>query len=488
MNENQSAVRALCEQFTNVSPEDIPVVENLAAQLHTMADLSQADVFIDCLSKDGSVAIVIAHGKSSCSPSLYTKDVVGAVALPGNEPGVFEVFRTRRPVSGSRGLSQEGVPIRQRVIPVPGVTGEVAAVLIQEQDISEQVERERTIESLEQSNAYLVEMLLEESLTRSGIPDLFEEAIVLVDNEGEIRYANERGKQLLGRGGAVVAGAGEREDELRIGGRVYSRRLVPMERQGRLAGKVVLLRDRTEVTDKERELRSKSVVLREIRHRVENQMQTIISLLRLQQRRLRDPKTAGMFEESLRRIEGVARIHRLLSREEGGRVEADRLLRELIEEAAASLAEPGKELNLDLKFLPVEVQAERFAPLALIVNELVQNAVKHAPERDGNGAVTVTLRGNGRDAELIWEERTASLALRRAQRILSAPGGSAGAGCQEEPFAGAGESGGADQEPLGLTLIVMLAEETLGGTFEHHISPGRLRIGISFPLTEQDEG
>ncbi|WP_410511938.1 histidine kinase N-terminal domain-containing protein [Paenibacillus sp. BR2-3] len=489
MNQNQSAIRALCEEFTNLSPEDIPVVENLASQLDVMADLSQGDVFIDCLSIDGSVAIVIAHGKSSWSPSLYKKDVVGAVALPGNEPGVFEVFRTGRPITDARGLSQEDLPIRQRVVPIQGVSGDIIAVLIQEQDITEQVERDRCIESLEQSNAYLVEMMLEESLTRSGIPDLFEEGIVLVDNEGAIRYANERGKDLLNCGGAVVANTGEREDELRIGERIYTRRLVPLERQGKLAGKVVLLRDRTEMKDKERELRAKSVVLREIRHRVENHMQTIISLLRLQQRRQQDPKIAKIFEESLHRIEGVARIHRFLSREGSGMVEAGPLLKELVDEMLSSMVEPEQPLALEMDMMTVKMDAEQFAPLALIVNELLQNTVKHAPNRNGKVAISVSMRRNGREAELIWEERTASPVLSHAETVLSTSAGNVRSGSLESQsfYTENGKAAGEGEGSLGLILIIMLAEETLGGGVRHDISPGLLRMTLTFPLEGQDE-
>lgn len=484
MNANQSVVWTLCERFTNLSQDDIAVVADLASQLDVMADLSQGDVFIDCLGKDGDVAIVVAHGKSSWTPSLYRRDVVGELALPGKEPGVFEAFRTGRPVTDARGLSQEDVPIRQRVVPIRGAAGGTIAVFIHEQDITDELERERCIESLEQSNAYLVEVMLEESLTRSGIPDLFEEAIVLVDNVGEVRYANKRGWELLNSGGAVVANAGTPEDELRIGGRIYTRRLVPLERQGRLAGKVVLLRDRTEMKDKERELRAKSVILREIRHRVENQMQTIVSLLRLQQRRQRDPSVVAIFEESLHRVEGVARIHRFLSREDSGTVEAGGLLKELADEVTASLAGPERPFALSMHTNPVKMSAEQFAPLALILNELLQNAVKHGANRDGNGAVSVTLREAGGEAELIWEERTAA-ALERAEKALTAAAGNprpAGRIAGGE-FGGAGT---ADREALGLTLIVMLAEETLGGRFRHDIRPGLLRMRVAFPLDRRD--
>ncbi|WP_058302074.1 sensor histidine kinase [Gorillibacterium timonense] len=466
MSRKLPSVRVMCEELTCLTADDIPLVEQLASQLDTMADLAQGDVFIDCLGKDDQVAIVIAHGRSSWSPSLYQKNVVGAVALPVNEPGVFEVFRTGHPVTDARGLSQEDVPIRQRVVPIHGPSGSVIAVLIQEQDISEQVNRERCIASLKQSNAYLMEVLLEESLAMSGIPDLFEEGIVLVDHEGAIRYANERGRALLESNRAIVVNLSEQEEELRFGSRVYTRRLVKLERKGKLAANVVLLRDRTDVVDKERELRAKSIGLQEIRHRVENQMQTIISMLRLQQRRQQDPNVSAALEESLHRIEGVASIHRFLSKEGSGRVEAGRLISELLTEVSEAMLAPDHSLALQLEVSEVFMEAKPFASLALIVNELLQNTVKH---RDGNGAITVIFREVEQIGELIWEERF----LAPASTFVT---GDIGDRDQSSSVEGTGS--------LGFTLIRLLAEETLEGKVWHELSPGMLSLTLTFPLKE----
>lgn len=110
---------------------------------------------------------------------------------------MFEALYGGRPITDARGISQEGVPIRQNVVPVFGLADQVIAVIIQKQNITEIVEQQRSIRSLERSNAYLSEMLLKESLSESEIPHILDEAIIFLDNEGKLRYANDKGRQLL---------------------------------------------------------------------------------------------------------------------------------------------------------------------------------------------------------------------------------------------------------------------------------------------------
>lgn len=476
-------IRALCKELTLLEETDIAVVERLAEQLPVMAELSRADVFIDCLGKDGGSAIVVAQGRPSSAPSLYARDIVGEAALERNEPGVFQAFATGVPVTDARGVSQEGVPIRQNVVPVFGERGGVIAVLIQEQDITEMVEQRQSIEALERTNAYMTEMLMAESFTESDIPNLFEEAVVLLDNAGRIRYANEHGRRLVGSGPVQAAWLHEGGDsgEVPLDGRIYTRRTIPLYRNGVRGGTVVLLRDRTEVKEKERQLQLSSVVIREIQHRIDNNLQTIASLLRLQQRRHADPAVRGALGESLRRIEGMARIHRLLAESGGAKVDAAAALTEIGSEMLTAMAQPDRSLELSWDVQALELSSGQFSSLALIMNELMQNAIKHGVQPGGNGAVKVTLRpAQGGETLFVWEERSDSQV--NGSAAGADPGGGAPAGgsgrIAESVTAGpgAGESG-----HLGLVIIRLLAEETLRGRMRRDTGNGGCCVTIHFP-------
>lgn len=70
-------IRELCKQTTTLSEEDIQIVEDLASKLQIFADLSQADMFIDCPSADKSCAVVIAQASPGTARSMYSGSVVG---------------------------------------------------------------------------------------------------------------------------------------------------------------------------------------------------------------------------------------------------------------------------------------------------------------------------------------------------------------------------------------------------------------------------
>ena len=94
-------------------------------------------------------------------------------------------------------------------------------------------------------------------------------------------------------------------------------RCLPLVRDHKVSGGVVLVRDISELRRRDRLLLSKDATIREIHHRVKNNLQTISSLLRLQARRLDSPEAKAAVEESVRRIRSIALVHEILSREAG---------------------------------------------------------------------------------------------------------------------------------------------------------------------------
>ena len=96
-------------------------------------------------------------------------------------------------------------------------------------------------------------------------------------------------------------------------------RCIPLLEHGKVTGAVVLLRDISELRRRDRLLVSKDATIREIHHRVKNNLQTISSLLRLQGRRSSSPEAKAAIEESVRRIRSIALVHEILSHEAGRR-------------------------------------------------------------------------------------------------------------------------------------------------------------------------
>jgi PAS domain S-box-containing protein len=137
----------------------------------------------------------------------------------------------------------------------------------------------------------------------------------------------------------------------------------------------------------------KEILLKEIHHRVKNNLNVIVSLLKLQEREIDSVEKAYQaFQESRRRIYSMALVHESLYRSDNlSEIELGGYLQSLVGELRGSLTEGGK-VEHDFKVEPVYVDVTKAVPCGIIVNELVSNAVKHAFPEGSHGEITVSLR------------------------------------------------------------------------------------------------
>src|SRR5207244_9790172 len=117
---------------------------------------------------------------------------------------------------------------------------------------------------------------------------------------------------------------------------------------GKVTGAVVILRDITDLRRRDRLLLSKDATIREVHHRVKNNLQTISSLLRIQGRRLENPEAKLAIEESVRRIRSIALVHETLSRASGEELEFDQILRQLTRMAEEGLVMPDHAVHIEV--------------------------------------------------------------------------------------------------------------------------------------------
>ncbi|MCW2546167.1 MAG: signal transduction histidine kinase, partial [Mycobacterium sp.] len=165
------------------------------------------------------------------------------------------------------------------------------------------------------------------------------------------------------------------DDEIEQAGAVVLLRAIPLM-PGAERGTLVLARDATELRRREAQLLSKDATIREIHHRVKNNLQTVAALLRLQARRMTVPEARVALSESVRRVTSIALVHETLSQSMGEEVDfdavADQLAAMTIDVAATgSRASVRREGSFGI--LPGTLAT----PLALVLSELLQNAVEH---------------------------------------------------------------------------------------------------------------
>jgi two-component system, sensor histidine kinase PdtaS len=235
--------------------------------------------------------------------------------------------------------------------------------------------------------------------------------------------------------------------------------VVPLLRGAGRRGALVLVREATELRRRDRVISRREATIREVHHRVKNNLQTVASLLRLQARRLGDhPQAVAALEDSVRRITSIALVHETLTEEFEGAVDMADVARRVVRMLEGSLGRD--DAHIELHTASVQVDAAVATPLAVVLNELIQNAVEHGLG-EGKGTVTVELRGGG--------DRPVELEVRD-----DSDGGA-------EPAVHSAGGG------LGLRLVRALVEEELNGQFTLTHPAGRGSIATAtIPPVERE--
>lgn len=467
-------ITTVCESKTDLTRDEIDEVVRVAGGLQTMSDLNGADVFIDCLWR-GRVdqAVVVAQAKPNTARSLYSEFIVGQRILRDNEPGVFYCFQTDKYVTGTRAITNENVTIQQKILPLHGPTGRLIGVLILEQDISTQVIQEEAVRLFQQTAEDLGETLWEVAVAEINLPSLIHEGVILCNSESLFTYINPTARQWFEKlrqprpeMGApldsvfsgvlqqVLQDAHDRGVEAReftFGDNAVLVKAISIQRNGVFKGGLILLSDITELREKERQLIIKSTVIKEIHHRVKNNLQTISSLLRLQMRRTKLEEIRAAFQDSIHRIKTIALVHETLSQSGIEFVE----LRQLMESIASMLIQtaghPDKSVQYTVEAGAISLPSATATPVALILNELIQNCLDHAFEQQAAGFIRVCAVCSGEELQIVVQDNGQGWGLRTSD------------------------------DTLGTRIIETLVTEDLNGHIDYEIDDGT-RVTIRFPF------
>jgi two-component sensor histidine kinase len=264
--------------------------------------------------------------------------------------------------------------------------------------------------------------------------------------------------------------------------------VVPLLRGADRRGALVLVREATELRRLGRVISRREATIREVHHRVKNNLQTVASLLRLQARRLGDhPQAVAALEDSVHRITSIALVHETLTEEFEGAVDMADVARGVVRMLEGSLGRD--DVHIELHTASVRVDAAVATPLAVVLNELVQNAIEHGLG-DGLGTVSVRLSG-GDDQPVVLEVQDNGAGGTRephppAAREPHPPDGGApelegspGVQGAQPAVHSPGGPGGTPGGGLGLRLVRALVEEELNGQFTLSHLAGRGSIATA---------
>lgn len=184
-------------------------------------------------------------------------------------------------------------------------------------------------------------------------------------------------------------------------GRLLLMKVLPVPARPKSNCAIVILQDITELHKKDEELLIKSAVIKEIHHRVKNNLQTIVSLLRLQERRTESSEAKSVLQDCIGRVNSIAVVHEYLSQQGDGMIDVGKVAKSIYQALVSSMLNSDFVLETDFATDNVLLPSEKATSIALILNELLQNAIEHAFAGRTNGKLTVRFNDSGSYYELL---------------------------------------------------------------------------------------
>ena len=332
---------ALARQ-ARLAARDVQWLHALVYDWQLLADLSFADLILWAQLPDRGW-IALAQMRPTTGPTAFPDDIVGSLQPPGARPFLDAARRDRRICREGDPEWSRGVPVRHETIPVVN-DDRVIAVIQRSTNLSSARTPSRLDIAYLKAADDLAQMVTTGLFPHAGAePALVRsprvgDGLLRLSRSGKVTYASPNALSAYRRLGLTADLAGQelgpltaqlsaegqpRDDSLMLtasgkahmetevdaNGSVVQLRTIPLVVHGGRSGALVLLRDVTELRNRERELITKDATIREIHHRVKNNLQTVAALLRLQARRLSAPEAREALEEAVRRVGSIAIVH-----------------------------------------------------------------------------------------------------------------------------------------------------------------------------------
>ncbi|CAN5385544.1 PAS domain-containing sensor histidine kinase [soil metagenome] len=474
---------------------DVEWLHLLVADGQLLADLAFADIVLWVPTETGTF-IAVAHSRPSSAATLFYRDFVGQQIKPEWTQQVTQAFETGQIVDTAAPDWYEETPTRVRAVPVKrrlspsdaATTETPIAVITRHSNLAEARTPSRQELTFNQCANDLLAMIASgdfpdlsaPSGPRRGAPRA-SDGLIRLTVDGTVTFASPNGLSAFNRMGfagelegeslaevttsllsgkvivdeslpLVVTGRAPWRTDIEARGVTVTLRTIPIRHRGERVGAIVLVRDTTEMRHQEQELLTKDATIREIHHRVKNNLQTVASLLRIQGRRTHNDVARDALNQAMRRVAAIAVVHDTLSEGLDQVVDFDdvfdRVLMLIAEVASGHNTTVHPTKTGSFGSLP----SAYATPLALVLTELVTNAVEHG------------LAGRDGEVEISAKRRDGTLRVKVRDNGIGLPEGKVGAG-------------------LGTQIVRTLVQGELGGTIDWHTLEGEgTAVTIDVPL------
>ncbi|MBS1675542.1 MAG: histidine kinase N-terminal domain-containing protein [Actinobacteria bacterium] len=413
-----STLSDLAQAQGRLEDEDVEWLHRLAGDGQLLADLASADIVIWIATADDSF-VAVAHTRPSGAATLFYRDIVGERVRPQWRTQVQGAFDSASIVDSSNPDWFEETPTRVRAVPIGrsrrGENGQrrPIGVLTRHTNLGEARTPSRQQITFNEAADDLFGMisagdfpdLSAPTSPRRGAPRA-SDGLIRIDVDGVVTFASPNALSAFNRMGfdeelegeslvevttrivppsrqvdeslpVVVTGRAPWRTDIEARGVTVSLRAIPLRDHGTRIGAIVLCRDVSELRHQEQELITKDATIREIHHRVKNNLQTVASLLRIQARRTHSEEARDALTQAMRRVESIAVVHDTLAGGLAQKADFDEVFARVLKLVAEVAAAPNTRARTQSTGRFGVLPSEYATPLALALTEVVTNAVEH---------------------------------------------------------------------------------------------------------------
>jgi len=406
----------------NVFVPDDMILDTVENSVKFLSDFIPADIHLYKLENDS--VKVIAEAKPSMYPSFYKRTHID-YTFPLNENPLFEkVYNQKNYKDGKQGSIFNGFPLYQTLYPIMNNNSNIIGFLMIEKSLFEYRKWKLKQNWLFQIIIKdVIDAILESSLIETkSLPPMYPvDGLIVIDMQGYVYYSNYTATNTaknLGLSATTLEGSSLEEVfnrgttrtieenplytelELEVDSFTINVKSIPLNNLI-----IILLRDVSELRQKDQEIKVKSAIIREIHHRVKNNLQSISSLLRLQQRRISNQETKDILNDSINRINSISIVHDYLSQKNVEVVDIVEMSKNILSEVRNSVVLPDKDINFVIN-MPNSLlfPSGKAVSIALVLNELLNNTLKHAFKSKDSGVLSLSIDVNSELLTIIVED------------------------------------------------------------------------------------
>ena len=415
-----------------LSDQEAEHLAALVAEWRLLADLSFADLVLWLpIRKDEKSwpqgFIAIAQIRPTTAATVFSDDLIGTKISWGQRPLIDQALSDNQVIKDTKPVRVGEIMIKEETIPV--IYENKTLAIVARHRNADLMRMPSKLELNYREIAHIIFQMVSEgnfpirnSIYSSESAPRVGDGLIRLDVNGTVFFASPNARSALSRVGyqgeleqknlgevfsslghgesqpidetwkSLLSGKSLKRAEYESNNGVIDLLVIPLTQGKDRIGAIVLIHNITELRNRDKALITKDATIKEIHHRVKNNLQTVSALLRLQSRRVEDPVASAALAEAVRRVASIALVHETLSNQSADTVEFDQVFDQIIKNAV--------ELNprsIEFKKLGNfgSFDSKIATALSLVITELIHNALEHGLSETGNLLqVEVKIEGN----------------------------------------------------------------------------------------------